>query len=70
MVFEIMLDIADNIEDPMLSEIKQGFAYDIEKGATCTRLDGSRFCVKKEKHLSEAQLELSKLAYCLAHPSP
>jgi hypothetical protein len=70
MVFEIMLDIADNIEDPMLSEIKQGFAYDIEKGATCTRLDGSRFCVKKEKHLSEAQLKLSKLAYCLAHPSP
>jgi hypothetical protein len=70
MLFKIMLDIADNIESLMLSEIMQGFVYDIEKGATCIRFDGSRFCVKKVKHLSEAQLELSTLAYYLAHPSP
>ena len=69
-MIKIMLDIAEAIEDPFLSEIMQGLAYDIEKGDTCTRLDGFSFYVKKEEHLSEAQLELSPFAYYLAHPSP
>ena len=69
-MIKIMLDIAEVIEDPFLSEIMQGLAYDIEKGDTCTRLDGFSFHVKKEEHLSEAQLELSPFAYYLAHPSP
>ena len=69
-MLKVMLDIANDIEDPFHSKIMQGIPYDIVKGTTCTRFNGTRFYVKKVEHLSEAQLELSTFAYHLAHPSP
>ena len=69
-MIKIMADIVEDIGEPRLSKLVLGCPYDIEKGTTCSRNDGSRYYVKKEEHLSEAQLKLSTLAYCLAHPSP
>ena len=71
-MMKIMGEIAVDIGNPYVTELMQGFYYDIEtqKGTTCRRTDGSRFYVEKVEHLSDAQKKLSPFAYAIAHPSP
>ena len=69
-MIKIMADIVEDIGEPWHSKVVLGRPYDIEKGSICSRYFGSRYYVEKAEHLSEAQLKLSTLAYCLAHPSP
>ena len=69
-MIKIIGDIAVDIGIPYFIKVMQGIPYDIKKGAICRRIDGSRFYVKKAKHLSDAKLKLSPFAYKLAHPSP
>jgi len=54
-MIKIIGDIAFDIGIPYYTKYTQVILYDIKKGAICRRMNGSRFYVKKVKHLSAAE---------------
>ena len=68
-MMKIMIDIAVDLENPRLSEIMQGYFYDIEN-RPILNWGFLGFYVEKGKHLSDAQLKISPFVSNFAHPSP